>query len=620
MIPIFEGLKDNVAKISTLQSAASKLLLGCLALLLLAGQASLVSANDTVAAHVDEHLLRESLSLKGDWRFMPGDDMAWASPTYSDAEWEVRRVPGRWERPGYPEFNHMAWYRLTIQLDSNLVASDQVKSLAIRTGKVMSAFELYAGGELVGKVGQLPPLGDINYDRQRVFVIPASAVDAHGRVVLAMRVWGGPEPLVNAWSAGPSGGEFRFGEFAPLLLKGVVGELPGLLFAVLIFAFGLYHLYIYAQNKVLVSYLWFGLASMVIALYGLMLTQWKFMLGLDFGTLKKIEFGAIYLFPALGIQLVWAVLKIGVPPWLRMVQVAFVMFSAAVMLIPGQNVNFYTLHYEQFLALGVVAYTVYVILAETRRGNPEARSVAVGTFIFMATCVNDVTIDLFHIETPRLSPVGFVAILLAMAVSMARSYTSMHSELEAQVADRTAELSDANEKLMRAASIDHLTGLLNRRGFTDEVSQEISRSQRSGKQFSIVISDVDHFKQFNDQYGHACGDHVLRRVGELMRDRTRDVDRVARWGGEEFILMLPETDSEGAAVLAEKLRETIADNVFEYGGERLSLTMTFGVAEYRKGETLDACVARADTALYHGKERGRNKVMIGNYKGLTLVG
>ena len=104
------------------------------------------------------------------------------------------------------------------------------------------------------------------------------------------------------------------------------------------------------------------------------------------------------------------------------------------------------------------------------------------------------------------------------------------------------------------------------------------------------------------------------------------MDRIARWGGEEFILLLPETDVEGAATLAEKLREAVADNVFEFGDERLGLTMTFGIASHRKGERLEACVAGhirpelADAAaLYHGKERGRNKVMIGNYKGLTLV-
>ncbi len=184
---------------------------------------------------------------------------------------------------------------------------------------------------------------------------------------------------------------------------------------------------------------------------------------------------------------------------------------------------------------------------------------------------------------------------------------------------RTAALSEANLQLAEVARADPLTGLLNRRGFLEEASTEVQRFYRSGRTFSLVLGDVDHFKRFNDNYGHACGDYVLKRVSNILTERLRDVDRVARWGGEEFILLLPETDTEGAAVVAEKLREAVEQNLVAFDDQRLSITMTFGIAAFRKGESLDACIARADTALYHGKENGRNKVMIGNYKGLSLV-
>jgi diguanylate cyclase (GGDEF)-like protein len=101
---------------------------------------------------------------------------------------------------------------------------------------------------------------------------------------------------------------------------------------------------------------------------------------------------------------------------------------------------------------------------------------------------------------------------------------------------------------------------------------------------------------------------------------VRDVDRVGRWGGEEFIFLLPETDAEGAEMLADKLRESVALNVIEFSGERVSVTLTFGVATHPTSEDLESCIARADTALHHGKKRGRNRVMVGgSYKGLTLV-
>jgi diguanylate cyclase (GGDEF)-like protein len=305
--------------------------------------------------------------------------------------------------------------------------------------------------------------------------------------------------------------------------------------------------------------------------------------------------------------------------WLRAYQLYFAAAAVVVVAVPGHTVHYLTLYGWELSVLPAMVITIGVILREAQHGNPEARTVALGTFIFIAACINDLLIDLAHLDAVRLAPAGFVAILIAMAVSMANRFTDMFNRLEAEVTERTAELREANEKLARAARVDHLTGLLNRRGFNEEAESESFRAFRSGKPFSVVLADVDHFKQVNDEYGHACGDHVLKRVATILAERTRDVDRVARWGGEEFILLLPETDTRGAAVIAEKLREAISENLFEYSGRRLSITMTFGIAEHRKGEALEACIARADTALYTGKERGRNRVMIGKYRGLTLV-
>jgi diguanylate cyclase (GGDEF)-like protein len=269
--------------------------------------------------------------------------------------------------------------------------------------------------------------------------------------------------------------------------------------------------------------------------------------------------------------------------------------------------------------LPILVIAPWLVVREARAGNGEARTLLVGLLIFLATCVNDLLIDLAHLETSRLIPYGFIAIMLAMAVSLANRFTTMLNELEHEVAERTAELSAANALLAEAARVDPLTGLLNRRGFTEEADAEVVRALRTGRGFTVILADVDNFKNFNDSHGHACGDHVLKRVAAIFGSNVRDVDRVARWGGEEFILLLPETELEGAALLAEKLRQSIADNMFEFEGQRLRITMTFGIAGHSKGESLDACIARADTALYNGKEGGRNKVIVGDYKELFLV-
>ena len=194
-----------------------------------------------------------------------------------------------------------------------------------------------------------------------------------------------------------------------------------------------------------------------------------------------------------------------------------------------------------------------------------------------------------------------------------------YSRLEQQLAARTAELEQATTRLKQLAQVDTLTGLLNRRGFIEQADAEIRRVFRTDRTFSLVLVDVDDFRRVNDRFGHACGDMVLQQGAALLGERARDVDRLARWGGDEFIILLPETDTDGAVALAEQLRDTVAGTPFDCGGHSLDITMTFGVSSYRRGEALDNCVARADTALTQGKKRGPNRVMIGSYRGLTLV-
>ena len=317
--------------------------------------------------------------------------------------------------------------------------------------------------------------------------------------------------------------------------------------------------------------------------------------------------------------MVWALLNQPVSPALRLYQLSFVVASIAVVVTPGMAIHYQTLGAWQVWTLPALVLGPWLVARRAMEGNREALTLLVGLLIFVATCINDLLIDWLPLQTPHLMPFGFVAIMLFMAVSLADRFTAMLNRLELEVAQRTDELQAANEYLAVAARNDALTGLLNRRGFTEEADLEIQRGHRSGRSFAVVLADVDRFKDFNDRFGHSCGDQVLQQVAGLLKRRTRDVDCVARWGGEEFILMLPEAELEGAVVLAEDLRAAIEGTEFEYEGRPLRITMTFGIAVYRKGESLQGCVDRADTALYEGKELGRNTVMVGNYKGLTLV-
>jgi diguanylate cyclase (GGDEF)-like protein len=555
------------------------------------------------------------------WRFQPGDDLSRAQPGFDDSQWGFKPIPERWPEGGYPQFGQMAWYRLTLQFDLDKVPGgrDGIGPLAVQMGKVMSAYELYVGGRRVGKIGSLPPAAQTQYDRIQVFPIPESTIADDGTVVLALRVWGGDQAAIDAWYGGPYKGGVQVGSYQALVQQAIATQLPQLVAVVLFLSFGLYHLYLYYRNRQLRLFLWFGLMAINIGLYSFSLAQWKYVFEWSFIVYQKIEFGSIHLLPAFAIQMLWAILGRPIGKWLRAYQVSFVVMGILVVLFPGLEVHYRTLPIWHLWTLPLLLYSPLVLLGKAREGNREARTMLPGVTLFALSCIGDIFLHYYGGSELSLVPYGFAAIALSMAVSLANNFSRMLGTLEEEVNKRTADLSEANMLLAEAARADPLTGLLNRRGFLEESATEVQRFYRSGRPFSIILADVDHFKRFNDKHGHACGDYVLRRIATILGERLRDVDRVARWGGEEFIMLLPETDTQGAAVLADKLRKYVDESLFHFEGETISSTMTFGVATFRNDETLDRCIARADTAMYHGKKAGRNKVMLGGFKGLTLV-
>jgi len=163
------------------------------------------------------------------------------------------------------------------------------------------------------------------------------------------------------------------------------------------------------------------------------------------------------------------------------------------------------------------------------------------------------------------------------------------------------------QELEHQATHDLLTGLYNRRRLESLLELEIGRAQRYGRPFSVALLDIDGFKAINDRHGHDAGDAVLRRLGGVFRERLRDSDLPGRWGGEEFVILLPETDAPGALEVAETLRGATADTGFAPVGQ---ITISLGVAGYREGDTLDGLLRRADQALYRAKAAGRNRAML----------
>jgi len=171
-----------------------------------------------------------------------------------------------------------------------------------------------------------------------------------------------------------------------------------------------------------------------------------------------------------------------------------------------------------------------------------------------------------------------------------------------------SELRAANERLEWLAKTDPLTKLSNRRNIMEILQGQLALFEGTGTRFSVAICDIDGFKGLNDTFGHECGDQVLASLALKMSDALRKRDYLARWGGEEFLLVLPDTDVEEAYVVAERVREHIDNTVFHYGEHEMSLTLTIGVSMFAKGMDIAQCVNRADKALYEGKRLGKNCV------------
>jgi len=201
----------------------------------------------------------------------------------------------------------------------------------------------------------------------------------------------------------------------------------------------------------------------------------------------------------------------------------------------------------------------------------------------------------------------------------------LNASLERIVSQRTQDLQDANGRLEQALAqleqmnrqldlasrTDSLTGLYNRRHLEERIHEEYLRFVREGGAFSLVVADVDHFKEVNDSHGHDAGDDLLEQISADIVRSVREYDTVARWGGEEFLLLLPGRTAAEAAVVAERIRSVVARRAYACGSAKLSVTLTLGVSSPRRGEPLADLFKRADDALYQGKRSGRNRVVAG---------
>ncbi len=225
--------------------------------------------------------------------------------------------------------------------------------------------------------------------------------------------------------------------------------------------------------------------------------------------------------------------------------------------------------------------------------------------------LGDLTAQLDHSSTDNTS----VKSLLESAINITKKMRAENQELESSLAASTNEISSLRrnvESIQKEAMSDPLTGINNRKSFDRNIARLIDESQNTTNPLTLIMADVDHFKSFNDRWGHQTGDQVLRLVAEVMNANIKGQDLLARYGGEEFSILLPGTTIENGHMLADRIRRAVESRRLKkrQSNEDLGVvTMSMGVAHYHPGDNVAALIERADKSLYLAKERGRNCVI-----------
>ena len=258
------------------------------------------------------------------------------------------------------------------------------------------------------------------------------------------------------------------------------------------------------------------------------------------------------------------------------------------------------------LVLGILALGVAVIAYQLQPpAGSRARGMVVSSFIAAGTILMLKAVGSAFVADPLgmvLRPTGFAAAGALAVFAAALASTLAFLLLQKERAEGEAQ---------RLATIDPLTGAYNRRTFHEIAEREMARARRAGQPLSIVMLDIDHFRAVNDQHGHKAGDEALQKFADVVRAALRKEDMVVRYGGEEFVVLLPEVPGPGAVVVAGRIRRAVAGTPIEVNGKKLPLTVSLGVAaRLDEGpESIDELLERASSALALAKERGRNRVV-----------
>lgn len=542
----------------------------------------LLAATPAAAQTVD------SVALDGPWRFRQGDDAAWARPGLDDGAWRTITVPGAWDEQ-IGDYDGFGWYRRQVVLPEGMRGSP----VGIRFGTVGDAFELYWNGVKVAGVGRMPP-DFVEGVTPILLLVPDSVLvkAADGRHVVAVRVY-------NDYAYGGLMMPVRVGRYDVLAARGspravVIGGLVSFFLAI-----GIYHMAFWFRRRRARENLLFAAVCLCISIFGATYAEavqrvvMPVMNPYRVGLLALLAGGPAY------VALVNRLFGLRGGRRTRLVNLAFALVFAVAAVLPLRLLAEFNRWIDGLLVVGLlltVARAWKAARPSDTPATPHARTLLVGTAAFSAALSYDLLSEYFaFIPVARILPgvggvfwIGFLVFLVAVGTATAGQWA----------------LTEV------AALVDPLTELSRRHVLEDALRREAGRLKRTGGSLALVMVDLDHFKRINDTHGHRVGDQVLARVGRLLRSSARNLDLPARFGGEEFAVLLYDTEMDGALSFSERFRTNLREmRVPVEGRAAVEVTASLGVAVGSDLVDPEALIEAADRALYRAKSEGRDRLV-----------
>ncbi|HEX8695777.1 MAG TPA: diguanylate cyclase [Longimicrobium sp.] len=522
------------------------------------------------------------LVLDGAWKAARGDRGAWADPALDDRAWTPVAVPGDWEQ-AFPDYDGFGWYRRTVELPRD-VADGPV---GIVFGTVGDAFEVYWNGVKVGGAGRFPPRFVEGVGPTLLMVPPqALARRPGGPHVLAVRVY-------NDYAYGGILSPVKVGPYEALARQRsprdvVIGGLVSFFLAI-----GVYHFAFFLRRRQARENLYFALLSLAVSVYGA--TFSGAVAGAVLPYLNPYRLGLMALLAGgpFFVALVYNLFDLRYRRREHAVTAAFLAAAAVASLLPLGVLAELNKWIDAALAVGMLAIVARAARASVGR-RPHARLLVAGTAAFAFAFVYDLASERQLVPVARVLPgvpslfwIGFLVFVVTVGIATAGKWA----------------LTEVT------ALVDPLTELSRRHVLEEALRREADRIVRSGGSLALVMVDLDFFKQVNDAHGHRVGDQVLARVGRLLRSTARNIDLPARWGGEEFAVLLYDSGMEGALSFAERFRAHLREVRVAVPGGAVQVTASVGIAVGAGLVDADALIDAADHALYRAKGEGRDRLV-----------